>query len=156
MLLESPSALLSYRETTPQHSAHRGAGLPVKRTRKIRMQVSLLDPCIHMLVNLNVLMWFRCFFYLVIFATMLSLDFLDDVRRMNKRQVGTQASLLWCYDRFFVWKETPELTWTSRRPIFNGAVSHLLASCKVNSFMHICLSKASLYSAAQTTHGNLV
>lgn len=44
-------------------------------------------------------MWFRRFLlllYVVVFATMLSLDFLDDVRRMNKRQVGTGTLVLLC------------------------------------------------------------
>lgn len=43
LFLETPSARVSYPELTPQHSAVARAGLPVERTRKIRMQVLLPD-----------------------------------------------------------------------------------------------------------------
>lgn len=48
----------------------------------------LLLLCIHMLDTFNIWLWFSVAFLQSHFAAMLSLDFLDDVRRMNKRQVG--------------------------------------------------------------------
>lgn len=41
-----------------------------------------------MLDTFNIWLWFSVAFLQSHFAAMLSLDFLDDVRRMNKRQVG--------------------------------------------------------------------
>lgn len=52
----------------------------------------LLLLCIHMLDTFNIWLWFSVAFLQLHFAAMLSLDFLDDVRRMNKRQVGNTGS----------------------------------------------------------------
>lgn len=84
--LKSPRDLaLSNRETTPQPEVVRGAELPVELTRKIWMSLAL---GIHMLVTFHIWLWIGRHLHRIAFAAMLSLDFLDDVRRMNKRQVG--------------------------------------------------------------------
>lgn len=108
--LAAPSRILT-RHLNPARNEE--AGLPVEGTRKIWAQVPLHSLCIHMLVTFNVLMWLLVFFYRRLFTEMLSLDFLDDVRRMNKRQVGISLTWLWCYDRFFVWPGSSVLTQTS-------------------------------------------
>lgn len=52
-------------------------------------------------------------------STMLSFDFLDDVRRMNKRQVGSQAGPPPSVFRLFVWWQANT---TSHRPLVNVTV----------------------------------
>lgn len=59
---------------------------------------------------------------------MLSLDFLDDVRRMNKRQVRTRAVVYCVVTAASLYGQTSELTSISRRLLFNAVACHLLAT----------------------------
>lgn len=89
----NPPRALSYRESTPQPSCPSGGG-----TSAWAYPEDLHGRCLCASIC-SILSTFDCdfrwpffFFTKSHFATMLSLDFLDDVRRMNKRQVGNTGS----------------------------------------------------------------
>lgn len=80
---------LSYRESTPQPSCPSVGGTSAWAYPED------LDGCCFCASICSILStfdWFSVAFLQSHFAAMLSLDFLDDVRRMNKRQVGNTGS----------------------------------------------------------------
>lgn len=86
-LLEIPITLSRIAERQLSSCSLRGVGLPVERTRKTWTVAPSVHPYARYVKHFIVILG-------GLSANMLSLDFLDDVRRMNKRQVGTQAHSL--------------------------------------------------------------